>query len=188
MDNGQKLAQTLWQKPSCFCQSGRKPGRNMSLPWRFKPVLAETCQHCFWGAYSQSKHSGYWPGFATGNVSAIPVMGDAVCGHVLSICCWPCVLEHMGACCICHLYCAALLASSRPLVGISALPIHYRSGSSTFAIRKKWINHALLFLFCYAFPFSVTNRTYLLIRLPWINFTIYFNRCQWRTYFRPTTR
>ena len=52
MDNGQTLAQKLWQKPvsvkvaetlveTCFCQD--------SLNWfkpRFKPVLAETCQHC----------------------------------------------------------------------------------------------------------------------------------------------
>ena len=35
---------------TCFCQSGRNPGRNLFLPGRFKPrfkpVLAETCQPC----------------------------------------------------------------------------------------------------------------------------------------------
>ena len=50
MDNGQKLAQKLRQKPvsakvaetlveTCFCQDGL----NRFKP-RFKPVLAETCQ------------------------------------------------------------------------------------------------------------------------------------------------
>ena len=37
---------------TCFCQSGRNPGRNLFLPGRFKrrfkSVLAETCQHCCW--------------------------------------------------------------------------------------------------------------------------------------------
>jgi len=31
---------------TCFCQNGRNPGRNLFLPGRFKPVLAETCQPC----------------------------------------------------------------------------------------------------------------------------------------------
>ena len=31
-------------KETCFCQSGRNPGRNLFLPGWFKPVLAETCQ------------------------------------------------------------------------------------------------------------------------------------------------
>jgi len=61
---------------TCFCQSGRNPGRNLFLRGQFKPVLAETCQPCLGLLFcdldtylkqkARSPLSGRsWPTFAT---------------------------------------------------------------------------------------------------------------------------